>query len=488
MTSRPARHRYCRCGTHLAADNPGLQCARCERASRDKLIAPPEVPAEFWQTEQFTAAFAAQHMGWVARTYRTHPYHHAVYGPSGISQTLLGHWLGLRQPQVSRIETGPPIRDLDTLAYWARVLQIPAGLLWFRLPGERPPVAGQPASDCTAAIPFVALQQTGPVLLVPMHTSVVNASIHDVAVMQAFRSADLQVGGGHLYASVVNYLHTDVGPRLFGDDHGTESGTVFTAAAALTEMAGWMAHDAGRDQAAKQHFGRSLALVQIGGDHQLGAHVLGSMSHLANHLSQPDEAIALARQGQAVLQTAHHSDLEARLLAMEARGFAGRQESRECVKLLIRAEEALGKSPTEPSSPWISYFDMGSFASEAARCMRHLGDWAEVQRQAEQIVRLRSNNRTRSRALGQLTLAVALIERQKPDEACAIAQEVIDSTQSLGSFLVIEQLLELQRLLQSHRANSVVSEFLTCLAEALHERQWLYRWLAKDRRRFTSGH
>lgn len=213
------------------------------------------------------------------------------------------------------------------------------------------------------------------------------------------------------------------------------------------------------------------------------------MSHLANHLSQPDEAIALARQGQAVLQNAApHPDLEARLLAMEARGFAGRQESRECVKLLIRAEEALDKSPTEPSSPWISHLDMGSLASEAARCMRYLGDWAEAQRQAEQIVRLRSNNRTRSRALGQLTLVVALIERQKPDEACTIAQEVIDSTQSLGSFLVIEQLLELQRLLQSHRANSVVREFLTCLAEALHERQWLYQWLAKDRRRFTSGH
>lgn len=143
--SRPARHRYCRCGTHLAADNVGQQCARCERASRDKLIAPPQVPAEFWQAEAFRAAFAAQHMGWVARIYRTHPYHHAVYGPGGISQTLLGHWMGLRQSQVSRIETGPPIRDLDTLAYWARVLQIPAPLLWFRLPEDKGLATTQPA-------------------------------------------------------------------------------------------------------------------------------------------------------------------------------------------------------------------------------------------------------------------------------------------------------------------------------------------------------
>ncbi|MGH3803366.1 MAG: hypothetical protein ACRDTD_25200, partial [Pseudonocardiaceae bacterium] len=93
--SRPARHRYCRCGTHLAADNPGRQCARCQHASRDKFIAPPPVPPEFWQTEQLRDAFAAQHIGRVSRAYRTHPYHHTVYGPDGISQTLLGQWLGL---------------------------------------------------------------------------------------------------------------------------------------------------------------------------------------------------------------------------------------------------------------------------------------------------------------------------------------------------------------------------------------------------------
>ncbi|MGH3903863.1 MAG: hypothetical protein ACRDTE_06705, partial [Pseudonocardiaceae bacterium] len=120
----------------MAKDNTERQCARCQRLSRDKLITPPEVPPEFWQTDQFREAFAAQHIGRVARAYRTHPYHCAVYGPGGISQNLLGQWLGLRQPKISEIETGPPIRDLDTLAYWARVLRVPAELLWFDLPGS----------------------------------------------------------------------------------------------------------------------------------------------------------------------------------------------------------------------------------------------------------------------------------------------------------------------------------------------------------------
>ena len=134
MGSRKPRQHYCRCGTHLAKDNTERQCARCQRDSRDKLIVPPEVPAEFWETEQFREAFAAQHIGRVLRAYRTHPHHYAVYGPDGISQTLLGQWLGLRQPQVSKIEIGPPIPHLDRLQHWARVLKIPPRLLWFRLP------------------------------------------------------------------------------------------------------------------------------------------------------------------------------------------------------------------------------------------------------------------------------------------------------------------------------------------------------------------
>ena len=147
MGSRKPRQYYCRCGTHLAKDNTERQCARCQRASRDKLIVPPEVPAEFWETEQFREAFAAQHIGWVFRAYRTHPHHYAVYGPDGISQTLLGQWLGLRQPQVSKIEIGPPIPYLDRLQHWARVLRIPPRLLWFRLPEDKGQLAAEPATS-----------------------------------------------------------------------------------------------------------------------------------------------------------------------------------------------------------------------------------------------------------------------------------------------------------------------------------------------------
>lgn len=97
-------------------------------------MAPPDVPAEFWAVEQLQQALALRHMGHISRAYRLHPFHAPVFGPRGITQAVLAEWLGLTQPQVCRVENGPPIRDLDRLAHWARTLRIPSEYLWFELP------------------------------------------------------------------------------------------------------------------------------------------------------------------------------------------------------------------------------------------------------------------------------------------------------------------------------------------------------------------
>lgn len=87
---------------------------------------------------------------------------------------------------------------------------------------------------------------------------------------------------------------------------------------------------------------------------------------------------------------------------------------------------------------------------------------------------------TRSRAFGQLVLADAHARHGRPDEACATAQDVLDSTQSLGSVLVLRQLSDLTRLLEPYRGSATVVDFLPTLAETLRERLWLYRWLTQD--------
>jgi tetratricopeptide (TPR) repeat protein len=165
---------------------------------------------------------------------------------------------------------------------------------------------------------------------------------------------------------------------------------------------------------------------------------------------------------------------------MQARGSAALRRPQEALTLLARAEKALEGTHDEEPSAWVSHFNEGSLASEAARCMQQLGKPAHAQRHAERIIELRSADRTRSRAFGQLILIMTLIEQDEPERACAIARDVLDSTQSLSSYQVIQQLRDIQRLLEPYRANAAVRDFLECLAEALHQRVWFYQWLTKD--------
>jgi tetratricopeptide (TPR) repeat protein len=436
---------------------------------------PPEVPVGFWTSDRMRDALESWHMGRVIAAYRLNPQH-----VRPIPQEIVGGWVGITQAQLSRIENGPPIKDLDRLTQWAILLGIPAELLWFKLPGADPRPVKAPARRGSDSQPPAGLPAPGSSRLPTTVEGTWRNGDADASAMRAFRAADKRVGGGHLYPTVVSYLHTEVGPRLFGGD-STGKESRFAAAAALTEMAGWMAHDAGRDAIAAQHFDSALALVKLSDDVQLGPHILASMSHLAHHRDQPETAIALAqRGGEALGGHPPHAELQARLLAMQARGHATMTEPRECTRLLVEAERMLEGQHAEQASEWISRFDEGSLANEAARCMQQLGDLAEARRQAERVVVLRPSDRTRSRAFGQLILANVLIAQGEPEEACALAQAVLDATQALGSFLVLHQLLELKEVVERHRANRAVADFLSRLEEGLKDRIWLGRWLSKD--------
>jgi hypothetical protein len=110
-------------------------CGR--EAGQPAIDRPPDVPPEFWQVDLMHDSLAGRHMGHVIRAYRIHPFH----GPRPIPQISMARWLSISQAQLSRMESGGPVKDLDRLAHCARVLGIPAGLLWFRL-DDQPHAAG----------------------------------------------------------------------------------------------------------------------------------------------------------------------------------------------------------------------------------------------------------------------------------------------------------------------------------------------------------
>jgi transcriptional regulator with XRE-family HTH domain len=393
-----------------------------------------------------------------------------------------GRQSGATKQWVSEIERTRRIPQPDALRWLAAAIEVPIERIVAAADEQR----RHRRPDVTAgrlAAQGRALQNTAsppPPLagdfFVPIKNGVANGVSSDAAAMNAFRAADRQVGGAHLYATVVHYLQSQVAPRLFGATTDSDGPLTFCAAAALTDMAGWMAHDADRNVLAQQHFQHALALAGIGEDAQLRVHILAGMSHLALHVGHPDEAMELAGIGTAKLREGPaNPELAARLMALEARAHAARGESAACGRLLLQAEQTLDTVVPAERSTWISRFDEGSLAGEAARSLRQLGQLARARQQAERVLTLRPVDRARSRAFGQLVLARVLIEERDLEEASEVGRDVLDSTQALGSLLVVRQLQRLRDLLAADRSAPPVAEFLEYLDEELRRRMVLYR-------------
>lgn len=307
-----------------------------------------------------------------------------------------------------------------------------------------------------------------------------DSSSPHLAAMESFRLADRQLGGGHVYRSVVHYLNTVVAPALFGAaDRDEDSETAFGAAVVLTEMAAWMAHDAGRDDLASGHFNRARRLSQSLTDVTASANVMAGMSHLALQTSQVDAAADLARSGLARLAAGPQvPTLKARLHAMEARALAQLNAESEAQRALDSAREALALARTAPPSRWVAPFDEAALASEAASVLLDLGALKAAAKEAEHALALRDASRVRSRAFGQVTLARVLLAQRKPDAACSVGMELLNASQSVTSLRLSHQLEMLQADFDPYRQVREVRDLLSRMTTAAQHRKLLLGSLA----------
>ena len=296
------------------------------------------------------------------------------------------------------------------------------------------------------------------------------ADSDDVTTLDAFRAADRQTGGGRLYCAVRRHLSRRIAPRLVDSLSGPQ---IFAAAAAHTEMAGWMAHDSGYDRLARTHFDRALSLAGASGDRLLIAHVSASISHLALQAGEPADALHWARSGLETVRTGPHMPaLIGRLHAMQARALAACGQGMPAVAEIDRAREALD-IPADGAHPWISQFDEASHASEATLVWQDLHQLGNAAQQAQCAVSLRGKGRVRSLALSHIVLAGIHAQRLDLDAAVRVGLEVLATDPALGSVRVIHQLAILERQLGPHRDYRPVADCLVRLDDARRTRMLL---------------
>jgi hypothetical protein len=122
-------------------------------------------------------------------------------------------------------------------------------------------------------------------------------------VTQTFLRLDNLFGGGRARPTVVRYLHDEVTPLLRSGNYTEAVGQeLFSAAAELTRLAGWMAYDLEQHGVAQRYLIQALRLAGEADDQALGGEILAGMSHQAVYIGQPDDALDLARAAQTSAQ------------------------------------------------------------------------------------------------------------------------------------------------------------------------------------------
>lgn len=285
----------------------------------------------------------------------------------------------------------------------------------------------------------------------------------------AFQETDRRLGGGVLLPSVELYLSQEIAPYLLDAHGGAAVAEIFSAAASMTEIAGWMTHDSGQNSRARAYFERAFRLAVAAENNALAGNVCASMSHLAMELGQHTDALRIASTG--IVKTSQADGtlrLTARLHTMRARALALIGENQACAQSLDTAESLLDRAASEKPADWIANFDEASLASEAAQCFLDLAEYVEAEQRAATAIQLRSGDRVRSRAFGQITMANILVGAGRLDEAAAFGNEVCKVTASLSSTRVLDQLNDLGRTLASAHSVPEVAHFLATLGALSH--------------------
>ncbi|MFC5887960.1 helix-turn-helix transcriptional regulator [Kitasatospora sp. CM 4170] len=399
-----------------------------------------EVAAGLLQDERLLRACAARDMGAVFR----------LLNARGLSTRRIAAAVEIGQGRLYDYMNGKT--RVEKLALFEQIADA------FHIPGELLGLARRPWEPDATPEPPTSAQALS------------EADGDDLVTVDAFRRADRQAGGGRLYSAVVHHLSGKVAPRLVDV---ASSPQVFAAAAALTETAGWMAHDSGRDDLAARHFARALPLARAAGDLPLAAHVAASTSHLSLQAGDPVKAahwaavgIELARRGPRL------PGLMARLNTMLARAMASSRQYGPAVQALDRAHAALAVG-ADDENPWLSPFDDATLAGESALALRDLGQSEQALRHGEQAVALREEGRTRSLTLSRIALARIHVDCGDLDAAVGVGTELLNTSPTLGSVRVVHQLDELGQLFRQYREYSPVRDYLARFDEACKARMLL---------------
>jgi hypothetical protein len=250
-----------------------------------------------------------------------------------------------------------------------------------------------------------------------------------------FRQWDAQCGGGLRRKAVVGQLH-EVTDLLQEPQPSSVAKRLFTVAAELAELAGWMSYDIGLQPTAQKYFVLALHAAKEAGDKPLGAYILSNMSRQMIHLGRPDDALELIHLAQYGSRECATARTQSMLYAMEARAYANTGQPNRCHRAARMAVDTFGEVGRDDGDPdWIRFFSEAELNGENAHAYRDLayvaGRSPAYTSLAEPVMARAvelfgsDEEHLRSYALNLIGMATVHLLKREPDQSAVLAERAM---------------------------------------------------------------
>ncbi|MEU5995245.1 tetratricopeptide repeat protein [Spirillospora sp. NPDC047418] len=314
--------------------------------------------------------------------------------------------LGLGSPQDVPAVTGDSVTDLANLG---RLDVDRRGFLTtiFSLP-------------MAAALPVPAL--SGRAQAAARRGSIGRAEVATVRDMVAtFTRADERLGGGAGRTPLAEYLATDATTYLRGRfANSTIRADMYGAVAELARLAGFKAHDAGREGLAQRYYLHAWQLARES-DPAHAAFVLRLIAHQAIDLGHGRHCVHLAEAARTAGGGRVDSATLGQLNLALARTHAAAGDHRAARAALTQAEHCINVHTPDSKRPWWA-LAMGApqplLTTHTAKTLRTLGDSAVEQHLHESVRRWNADTHPRVRALQLCDLGNYHAEQGQLELAC----------------------------------------------------------------------
>jgi hypothetical protein len=293
-----------------------------------------------------------------------------------------------------------------------------------------------------AALPATDFYEAGPVGLDEVEALETSVDV--------FRAWDASRGGGLQRKAVVGQLN-EVGGMLTYQHPEHLSRRLWTVAANLSVLAGWMSHDVGLEPTAQKYFVMAVHASREAGDTPRAGEALSRAARQMVHLGRPGDALDLMRVADSAGGEPTLPRTRAMLRTVEAWAYASMGRGQATRRTLGEAEDLFADDNGDPGPSWLQFFDRADLHGMEALAYRTLADHDAsaaplAQFHAQQALDLRKGGHERSMLFDYLSMASACYLANRPDEADTYARLALNSTREMSSHRTWDRLREMYRL------------------------------------------